>query len=58
MKTVKILGLIIAAIFVAPAVFAQGPPGFPAPTGAPLDGGISLALLAGAGIAVKKLWKR
>ncbi len=57
MKNVKIFGLLIIAILVASSVFAQGPPPLPA-TAAPLDGGITLALLAGAGIAVKKIWKR
>jgi len=58
MKNYKILGLLAAAILVTPAiVFAQAPPNLPA-VSAPLDGGISIVLLAGAGLAVKKIWKK
>jgi hypothetical protein len=58
MKNYKIIfGLLVAVILVAPAIVLAQPP-LPQPVAAPLDGGISIAILAGAGLAVKRIWKK
>jgi len=56
-KSFKIISLLALAIFIAPIVVFSQPP-LPAPVSAPLDGGISIVLLTGAGLAVKKIWKK
>jgi hypothetical protein len=57
MKNFKIISLLTSALLITPViVFAQPP--LPGPVSAPLDGGISIVLLTGAGLAVKKIWKK
>jgi len=58
MRNYKIIFCLLAAtILVIPAVVLAQPP-LPEPVSAPLDGGISIAILAGAGLAVKRIWKK